>query len=73
MSRIEPRIFKGTRDFLPGEMIHREEIMQTMRTVFRKYGFEPIETPAIEYLEVLSGKYGEDADRLIYRLNYHAL
>lgn len=70
MAKIEPRIFKGTRDFLPDEMIHREEIQKTMRAVFQKYGFEPMETPAIEYLEVLSGKYGEDADRLIYRLNY---
>ncbi|MCL2073712.1 MAG: histidine--tRNA ligase [Marinilabiliaceae bacterium] len=70
MAKIEPRIFKGTRDFLPDEMMHREEIQNVMRTVFQKYGFEPIETPAIEYLNVLTGKYGEDADRLIYRLNY---
>src|ERR1051326_2152469 len=72
MNKITPRIFKGTRDFLPDEMIHREEILQVMRSVFQKYGFEPIETPAIEYLNVLTGKYGEDADRLIYRLNYKA-
>jgi len=70
MAKIEPRIFKGTRDFLPDQMIHREEILKIMRSVFQKYGFEPIETPAIEYLNVLTGKYGEDADRLIYRLNY---
>jgi len=70
MTKIKPRIFKGTRDFLPDEMIHREVITEVMRSVFQKYGFEPIETPAIEYLNVLTGKYGEDADRLIYRLNY---
>lgn len=70
MAKIEPRIFKGTRDFLPNEMIHREEVQKIMRSVFQKYGFEPIETPAIEYLNVLTGKYGEDADRLIYRLKY---
>lgn len=70
MPKIQPRIFKGTRDFLPDEMIHREEILKVMRSVFQKYGFEPIETPAIEYLSVLTGKYGEDADRLIYRLDY---
>lgn len=70
MAKIEPRIFKGTRDFLPDEMIHREEVQKVMRSVFQKYGFEPIETPAIEYLNVLTGKYGEDADRLIYRLKY---
>ncbi|MFZ1702895.1 MAG: histidine--tRNA ligase [Saprospiraceae bacterium] len=70
MNKIQPRIFKGTRDFLPNEMIHREEVQKIMRSVFQKYGFEPIETPAIEYLNVLTGKYGEDADRLIYRLKY---
>lgn len=68
--RVEPRIFKGARDFPPEEMVHRERIVETVRRVFQKFGFAPLETPAIEYLEVLSGKYGEDADRLIYRLNY---
>ncbi|HQO31895.1 MAG TPA: histidine--tRNA ligase [Chitinophagales bacterium] len=67
---IQPRTFKGARDFLPEQMLHRERITQVMRQTFKKYGFAPIETPAIEYLDVLTGKYGEDADRLIYRLNY---
>ncbi len=67
---IQPRTFKGARDFLPEQMLHRERIMQVMRDTFKKYGFAPLETPAIEYLDVLTGKYGEDADRLIYRLNY---
>lgn len=70
MSQIKPRVFKGARDFLPEQMLHRERITDVMRTVFKKYGFAPIETPAIEYLDVLAGKYGEDADRLIYRLDY---
>jgi histidyl-tRNA synthetase len=70
MSKIEARLFKGTRDFLPEQMVHREAITDTMRAIFKKYGFSPMETPAIEYLSVLSGKYGEDADRLIYKLNY---
>jgi histidyl-tRNA synthetase len=70
MSQIAPRVFKGARDFLPEQMLHRERIIEVMRTVFRKYGFAPLETPAIEYLDVLTGKYGEDADRLIYRLDY---
>lgn len=70
MSQIKPRVFKGARDFLPEQMLHRERITDTMRQVFKKYGFAPIETPAIEYLDVLAGKYGEDADRLIYRLDY---
>ncbi|MCO5234181.1 MAG: histidine--tRNA ligase [Chitinophagales bacterium] len=70
MSQIKPRVFKGARDFLPEQMLHRERITDVMRKVFKKYGFSPIETPAIEYLDVLAGKYGEDADRLIYRLDY---
>jgi len=70
MSQIKPRVFKGARDFLPEQMLHRERITDVMRTVFKKYGFAPLETPAIEYLDVLAGKYGEDADRLIYRLDY---
>lgn len=67
---IQPRTFKGARDFLPEQMLHRERIVQVMRDTFKKYGFAPLETPAIEYLDVLTGKYGEDADRLIYKLNY---
>jgi histidyl-tRNA synthetase len=70
MSKIAARVFKGARDFLPEQMLHRERIMEVMRNVFKKYGFAPLETPAIEYLDVLTGKYGEDADRLIYRLDY---
>lgn len=70
MSTIKPRVFKGARDFLPEQMLHREHIMNIMRKTFKKYGFAPLETPAIEYLNVLSGKYGDEADRLIYRLNY---
>ncbi|MCO5230836.1 MAG: histidine--tRNA ligase [Chitinophagales bacterium] len=70
MSKIKPRVFKGARDFLPEQMLHRERITDVMRKVFKKYGFSPIETPAIEYLDVLAGKYGEDADRLIYKLDY---
>lgn len=70
MSQIAPRVFKGARDFLPEQMLHRERITDVMRSVFKKYGFAPLETPAIEYLDVLTGKYGEDADRLIYRLDY---
>ncbi len=68
--KIQARIFKGARDFFPEQMLHRERILQVMRTTFKKYGFAPLETPAIEYLDVLTGKYGEDADRLIYKLNY---
>ena len=66
----ETRRFRGTRDFLPKEMIHRERILEKMRTVFWRYGFDPIETPAIEYVDTLLNKYGEDSDKLIYHLDY---
>ena len=64
----KPSIPKGTRDFLPEVMLRREFIFHTIRTVFRKYGYAPIETPAMEQLSVLTGKYGEEGDRLIYKI-----
>jgi histidyl-tRNA synthetase len=68
--KIVPRTFKGTRDFLPSEMMERERVVGILREIFRRYGFAPMETPAMEYLDVLLGKYGEEADRLIFRLAY---
>ncbi len=59
---------KGTRDFLPHESIRRNFIFDTIRSVFRLYGYQPIETPAIENLSTLLGKYGEEGDRLIFRI-----
>ncbi|HEX9636905.1 MAG TPA: histidine--tRNA ligase [Acidobacteriota bacterium] len=67
---VEPRLFKGTRDFLPEEMLLRERLVETLKSTFRTYGFAPLETPALEYLEILAGKYGAEGDRLIYRLAY---
>lgn len=67
MNRIEPRTLKGFRDYLPEIMIPREQCMQTARTVFRRFGFAPIDTPALEYLEVLTGKGSEETDRQMYR------
>jgi len=67
MNRIQPRTLKGFRDFLPEVMIPREQMMQTSRDVFRSFGFAPIETPALEYLEILAGKGSEETDRQIYR------
>jgi histidyl-tRNA synthetase len=64
----KPSILKGTRDFLPGTMAKRNFIFSTIRTVFEKYGFLPIETPSIEKTETLMGKYGEEGDRLIFRV-----
>jgi histidyl-tRNA synthetase len=70
MEKIKPRIFSGTRDFLPEEMLQREQIIETIKSAFRRYGFLPLETPALEFLDILLGKYGEEGDRMIYRLAY---
>jgi histidyl-tRNA synthetase len=64
----KPSIPKGTRDFLPHEMKKRNYIFDTTRNVFQKYGFLPIETPTMEKTETLMGKYGEEGDRLIFRV-----
>ncbi|MDI6839784.1 MAG: histidine--tRNA ligase [bacterium] len=68
MSEIKPKILKGMRDFLPDEMRRREYVINIIKNIFENYGFEPIETPAIEYFEILSGKnrYGEE-EKLIYK------
>ncbi|MCL2097930.1 MAG: histidine--tRNA ligase [Bacteroidales bacterium] len=58
----------GTRDFLPREMLRRNYIFDTIRTVFKQYGYVPIETPAMENLSTLLGKYGEEGDKLLYRI-----
>ncbi|MCX7021643.1 MAG: histidine--tRNA ligase [bacterium] len=70
MDEIKPRIFKGTRDFLPSAMIPREDILDTIRESFSRYGFSPISTPAFEYVDILTGKSGGEADKLIYPLAY---
>lgn len=64
---IEPRILQGFRDYLPELMIPRERLLEKVRQVYRSYGFAPIDTPALEYTEVLLGKGGEESDKLIYR------
>ncbi|HMN04943.1 MAG TPA: histidine--tRNA ligase [Flavobacteriales bacterium] len=59
---------KGTRDFSPQEMLRRKHIFGTIEKVFSKYGYLPLETPAMENLETLTGKYGEEGDRLIFKV-----
>lgn len=66
-SLIQPRTLKGFRDYLPAAMIPRERLMQVARQTFRSFGFAPIDTPALEYLEVLSGKGSDETDRQLYR------
>lgn len=64
----KPSIPKGTRDFSPLEMAGRDYIFNTVRTVFKKYGYSPIETPAMENLSTLLGKYGEEGDKLLFKV-----
>ncbi|MFN3874556.1 MAG: histidine--tRNA ligase [Flavobacteriales bacterium] len=65
---IKPSIPKGTRDFGPVEMLRRKHIFGTIEKLFLRFGFMPLETPAMEHLETLMGKYGEEGDRLIFRV-----
>ena len=68
LKKIKPALSKGTRDFLPAEVAKRNYIFNTIKGVFRKYGFEEIETPAIERMETLTGKYGEEGDKLLFKI-----
>lgn len=68
IKKIKPSLSKGTRDFLPSEVARRNYIFETIKMVFRRYGFEQIETPAIERLETLTGKYGEEGDKLLFKI-----
>lgn len=67
MKPIQPRTLKGFRDFLPTDMYLRQQVFSILRTTFQRYGFEPLETPALEYSDILLGKYGEEAEGLMYR------
>ena len=68
MASIKPSVPKGTRDFSPAEMAKRNYIFDTIKSVFRKYGYQQIETPAMENLSTLTGKYGEEGDKLIFKI-----
>src|SRR4030042_7089563 len=58
---------KGFRDFLPENARKRQFVLDTLKKVFESYGFEPLETPSLEYEEILTGKYGDEGDKLMYR------
>ncbi|HRT34151.1 MAG TPA: ATP phosphoribosyltransferase regulatory subunit, partial [Bacteroidales bacterium] len=64
----KPSIPKGTRDFTPVEMARRDYIFSTIKSVFKLYGYSPIETPAIENLSTLLGKYGDEGDKLLFKI-----
>jgi histidyl-tRNA synthetase len=64
----KPTLPKGTRDFGPATMAKRQFILNTIRTVFQTFGFQPLETPAMENLSTLTGKYGEEGDQLLFKV-----
>jgi histidyl-tRNA synthetase len=68
---IDPRTLRGFRDYLPALMIPRERMLEQARQVYRSYGFAPIDTPALEYTEILLGKGGDEINKLIYRFKDH--
>jgi len=64
--RIQPRVPRGMRDFLPQKMLQRQYVVGAIERVFQRFGFEPLQTPVLELRETLMGKYGEEAEKLIY-------
>src|SRR5882762_11249427 len=64
----KPTLPKGTRDFGPAEMAKRQFIIDTIKNAFQKYGFQPLETPSMENLSTLTGKYGEEGDQLLFKI-----
>lgn len=68
MSKQKPGIPKGTRDFGPAEMARRTYILDRIREVYRRYGYQPLETPSMENLSVLTGKYGDEGDQLLFKI-----
>src|SRR5437763_3576789 len=68
MSTVEPRVSRGLRDLLPDQMLARQSMIDTIRRVYELYGFVPLATPAIEYLDVLSGSAGQEAQQSIFRV-----
>ncbi|NNK80559.1 MAG: histidine--tRNA ligase [Flavobacteriales bacterium] len=65
---VKPAVLKGTRDFLPEQIAKRDYLFNAIKKVYQKYGFLPIETPAMERSETLLGKYGEEGDRLVFKV-----
>ena len=67
--RVEPRLSRGLRDLLPEQMLARQRMVDIIRGVYELYGFSPLETPAVEYLDVLSGSAGQEAQQSIFRVS----
>src|SRR3989344_2214336 len=67
MSKEIPQLLKGFRDYLPQQQLARRKILGKISEVFERFGFAPIDTPVLEYYELLGGKYGEEGEQLMYR------
>lgn len=67
---VKPQLLSGFRDFLPPQMLLRQQVMGILREVFERHGYEPLDTPTLEYAATLTGKYGED-EKLLYRFTDH--
>src|SRR5215218_2679332 len=68
MAAVQTQPARGMRDFLPDDVRRRDYVIGVIADVYRRYGFEPLETPAVENIETLMGKYGEEGDRLIFKI-----
>jgi histidyl-tRNA synthetase len=71
MPPTDPKILKGFRDYLPEDMVPRQAILERIARAFESFGFAPLYTPALEYAEILLGKYGEEGEKLLYRFRDH--
>ena len=69
-AQVKPQLLSGFRDFLPAQMLLRQQVIGILREVFERHGYEPLDTPALEYAATLTGKYGED-EKLLYRFTDH--
>jgi histidyl-tRNA synthetase len=65
-TKIEPRVLRGFRDYLPQEMIPRQRMLAVIERGFQRFGYSPLQTPALEYLDILMGKYGDEGSKLLY-------
>src|SRR5882757_2770447 len=68
MSSARTQPARGMRDFLPADVRKREYVIGVIKSVYERYGFEPLETPAVENIETLMGKYGEEGNKLIFKI-----
>ncbi|HYO78350.1 MAG TPA: ATP phosphoribosyltransferase regulatory subunit, partial [Thermoanaerobaculia bacterium] len=66
---VQPRLSRGLRDLLPDQMLARQRMVDTIRGVYENYGFVPLSTPAVEFLDVLSGSAGQEAQQSIFRVS----